>query len=122
MLGNYKLIKFYETDDVRLYDLANDIGEQNDLSKDMGEEAMRLRERLEQYLVSVDAQLPVPNPNYGPGKSSDFNGDGQIDFVDFLEFARAYGSEEARFDLDNSGRVDFADFLRFVQDFRSGGN
>ena len=57
----------------------------------------------------------------GTGKSSDFNGDGQIDFVDFLEFARAYGSEEARFDLDNSGRVDFADFLKFVQDFGSAG-
>ena len=122
ILGDYKLIKFYETDDVRLYDLVNDIGEQNDLSKDMGEEAMHLRERLEQYLESVDAQMPMPNPNYVSGKSSDFNGDGQIDFVDFLEFARAYGSEEARFDLDNSGQVDFADFLRFVQDFSSAGN
>ena len=122
MLGDYKLIKFYETDEVRLYDLVNDIGEQNDLSKDMAEEAMRLRERLEQYLESVDAQLPVPNPNYTTGKSSDFNSDGQIDFQDFLEFARAYGSEEARFDLDNSGRVDFADFLEFIQDFSSAGN
>ena len=28
MLDDYKLIKFYETDDVRLYDLVNDIGEQ----------------------------------------------------------------------------------------------
>ena len=119
--GDLKLIKFYETDDVRLYDLVNDIGEQNDLSKDMGEKAMHLRERLEQYLDSVDAQMPVPNPNYGTNKSTDFNGDGQIDLEDFLEFARAYGSEEARFDLDNSGRVDFADFLKFVQDFGSAG-
>ena len=120
--GDLKLIKFYETDEVRLYDLVNDIGEQNDLSKDMGEKAMHLRERLAQYLESVDAQMPVPNPNYGTNKSSDFNGDGQIDLRDFLEFARAYGSEEARFDLDNSGRVDFADFLKFVQDFGDGGN
>ena len=125
--GDHKLIKFYETDDVRLYDLVNDIGEQNDLSKDMGKKAMHLRERLEQYLDSVDAQMPVPNPNYesgnsdGTDKSTDFNGDGQIDLEDFLEFARAYGSEEARFDLDNSGRVDFADFLKFVQDFGSAG-
>ena len=90
--------------------------------KDMAEEAMRLRERLEQYLESVDAQMPVSNPNYVTGKSSDFNGDGQIDFEDFLEFVNAYGSEEARFDLDNSGRVDFADFLKFVDDFGSGGS
>ena len=122
ILGDYKLIKFYETDEVRLYDLANDIGEQNDLSRDMGDEAMRLRERLEQYLESVDAQMPVPNPNYSTNKSSDFNGDGQVDFEDFLEFVNAYGSEEARFDLDNSGRVDFADFLRFVDDFGNAGN
>ena len=117
MQGDYKLIKFYETDEVRLYDLVNDIGEQNDLSRDMEEEAIRLRERLERYLEAVDAQIPVPNPNYTTGKSSDFNGDGQIDLADFLEFARAYGSEQTRFDLDNSGRVDLADFLKFVQDF-----
>ena len=122
ILGDFKLIKFYETDEVRLYDLVNDIGEQNDLSKDMADEAMRLRERLEQYLESVDAQMPVPNPNYVTGKSSDFNGDGQIDFEDFLEFVNAYGSEEARFDLDNSGRVDLADFLKFVEDFGRAGS
>ena len=75
--------------------------------------------------------MPVPNPNHETvnssgqsteAKSTDFNGDGQRDFGDFLEFASAYGSEQSRFDLDDSGRVDFTDFLRFVQDFGRAGN
>ena len=52
----------------------------------------------------------------GPA-STDFNGDGRTDFVDFFLFADAYGGTDARFDLDGNGRVDFADFFRFVDAF-----
>ena len=51
--------------------------------------------------------------------STDFNGDGRIDFVDFFLFADAYGGNDARFDLDGNGTVDFADFFRFVDAFGS---
>ena len=51
--------------------------------------------------------------------STDFNGDGRTDFVDFFLFADAYGSTNAKFDLDGSGTVDFADFFRFVDAFGS---
>jgi arylsulfatase A len=128
MLGNLKLIKFYENNTVQLFDLSKDIGEQNDLTNSLPTEAAQLHERLQHYLTSVNAQLPVPNPNYvdnniqtgssnAETKSTDFNGDGKRDFNDFLSFARAYGSNQPVFDLDNSGKVDFADFLRFTQDF-----
>ncbi len=53
----------------------------------------------------------------GAQASTDFNGDGRTDFVDFFLFADAYGSTNARFDLDGNGTVDFADFFRFVDAF-----
>ena len=55
--------------------------------------------------------------------SADFDGSGQVDFADFLLFARAFGTTpadplfELRFDLSRNGRVDFADFILFVRVF-----
>ena len=56
-------------------------------------------------------------------KRSDFNGDGNVDFTDFLFFADAFGTRDifsgyvAEADLDGDGQVDFPDFLIFVSDF-----
>ena len=49
--------------------------------------------------------------------NADFDGDGMVGFSDFLAFAGAFGSAEAKYDLDGSGIVDFPDFLAFAQDF-----
>ena len=51
--------------------------------------------------------------------TTDFNGDGRTDFIDFFLFADAFGSTDPRFDLDGNGRVDFADFFKFVDAFGS---
>jgi len=67
-LGNLKLLRFYEDDRVMLFDLAKDIGERDDLTQRMPAETQRLRERLEQYLSAVDAQLPTPKPDFDPAK------------------------------------------------------
>ena len=54
---------------------------------------------------------------------SDFNGDGTVNFPDFLLFVDQFGfsrSDEgydARFDLDGDGRIGFGDFLIFVDSF-----
>ena len=60
--------------------------------------------------------------------AADFNGDGKVDFTDFLAFAGAFGKApgdegyDARMDLNSSGgRIDFDDFLAFVRAFGSGG-
>ena len=45
---------------------------------------------------------------------ADFDGDGTVGFSDFLLFARAYHTSQARYDLDGSGSVDFDDFLAFA--------
>ena len=68
LLGDLKLIKFYEDNRVVLFDLSKDIGERNDLSERMPTEAKKLRERLDKYLAAVDAQFPTPNPNYDPNR------------------------------------------------------
>ena len=68
-LGTLKLLRFYEDDRVMLFDLAQDIGERDDLALRMPAEAQRLRERLERYLAAVDAQMPTPNPAFDPAQS-----------------------------------------------------
>jgi arylsulfatase A len=70
LLGNYKLMKWYEDGSIKLFDLSNDIGEHNDLSKKMPEKTAELKSRLETYLKDVDAQFPRPNPDYDPAKPS----------------------------------------------------
>ncbi len=64
--GDLKLIHFYEDDRVELYDLARDIGEQHDLSRERPAQARELKQALHARLQSVDARLPRPNPDYRP--------------------------------------------------------
>ena len=45
---------------------------------------------------------------------ADFDGNGRVGFSDFLEFAQAFGSSQAKYDLNGNGTVDFPDFLAFV--------
>ncbi|MCY2983781.1 MAG: sulfatase [Planctomycetota bacterium] len=67
-LGDLKLIHFYENDRVSLFDLSKDIGERNDLAKQMPGEAKMLSDRLEKYLIDVKAQMPTKNTEFDPAK------------------------------------------------------
>ena len=49
--------------------------------------------------------------------SPDFDGDGEVGFADFFQFADAFGGSDPRFDLDASGAVDFADFFLLADYF-----
>ena len=55
--------------------------------------------------------------------SSDFDGNGVVDFSDFLLFVTAFGSRagqdryDAKYDLDGNGEIVFDDFLLFVDSF-----
>jgi len=64
-MGDYKLIEFFEGR-VELYNLKEDIGEKNDLSKKMPERAEKMKKRLDEWLEETGARMPVPNPNYNP--------------------------------------------------------
>ena len=65
-VGSLKLIKLYEDDSVRLFDLDADFGERDDLAATRPADAARLRARLEEALAAVKAQLPSPNPDFDP--------------------------------------------------------
>ena len=56
--GDWKLIKNYETNQVELYNLKEDIGEMNDLSKINVEVKQKLENKLENWLEEVDASMP----------------------------------------------------------------
>lgn len=67
-LGDWKLIRFYEDGSLRLFNLADDLAERNNLVDRFPAEAKQLDERLTRYLAAVDAQFPTPNAAFDPTK------------------------------------------------------
>ena len=59
---NWKLLEYFEDNHIELYNLKNDIGEQNDLAQTMTEKARELRKRLEAWREAVNAQMPKKKP------------------------------------------------------------
>jgi hypothetical protein len=64
--GDYKLLEYFENGTVQLFNLAKDIGEQNDLSKTNVRKTKELTAKLHQWRKDVSAQMMTPNPNYDP--------------------------------------------------------
>ncbi len=64
ILGDFKLVRIYETAALRLFNIAKDPGEQHGLANEMPEKSRELNQRLTDYLTKVNAQMPEPNPNY----------------------------------------------------------
>jgi arylsulfatase A len=64
--GDYKLIEWFEDGRLELYNLAEDVGETDDLAARMPEKVEQLSEMLRTWRASVDARMPVPNPNWRP--------------------------------------------------------
>jgi arylsulfatase A-like enzyme len=59
--GNWKLIEFYETDEVELYDLSNDIGEQRNLVLEHPEMVFSLQKKLHELQAYAGAKMPRIN-------------------------------------------------------------
>lgn len=69
--GNWKLIEFFENGELELFDLKSDPAERKNLAKEKSEKAAELLAKLKAWRVSVDAQMPTPNPDYDPsGKAA----------------------------------------------------
>jgi arylsulfatase A len=77
LLGDYKLIRVYETGALKLFNIANDPSERHDLAHEMPEKVTALNQRLTDYLLAVNAQMPRPNPNYDANKPTETNRDGK---------------------------------------------
>lgn len=75
VLGNFKLIRNYERNTRRLFDLDRDPAEERDLAPAMPEKAAAMDARLTAYLKDVSAQMAKPNPNYDPAKAGDASAD-----------------------------------------------
>jgi arylsulfatase A-like enzyme len=56
--GSYKLIRSYEDNRRRLYDLSTDLSERNDLAAALPAKVTELDQKLTTYLTAVGAQLP----------------------------------------------------------------
>ncbi len=60
--GNWKLIKFYDKDEFELYNIAEDIGEKNNLAGLEGKKADELQNLLAKWCKDVSADFPEGQP------------------------------------------------------------
>ena len=79
---------------------------------------LRRGEQSETASLALSVALQVP-----AAPSPDLNGNGAVDFPDFILFANAFGSRagqaryETKYDLDINHEIGFSDFLIFVANF-----
>ena len=66
--GNWKLLEFYDDGKVELYNLAQDVGEQQDLAAREPKRAAAMRERLTAWRKQIGAQENTPNSSFDPGQ------------------------------------------------------
>jgi arylsulfatase A-like enzyme len=65
--GDFKLIEYFEDGDLELYNLADDISEQNNLADTMPEKAAELHRLMLDWRKEVNAPVPTElNPEYDP--------------------------------------------------------
>ncbi|MAB60949.1 MAG: hypothetical protein CMO46_10505 [Verrucomicrobiales bacterium] len=57
--GDYKLLYFYDNNSIELYNLKEDIGENNDLSGELPKLALRLKNKLKSLLSESQAAMPI---------------------------------------------------------------
>jgi hypothetical protein len=62
--GDYKLLEYYENNTVQLFNLKEDIGEMNDLSKSNPDKVNELRDKLHAWRDKISAKMMSPNPDY----------------------------------------------------------
>ena len=74
-------------------------------------------------IVLMSETLEIGLSGTGRVSNPDFDGDGEVDFDDFILFAGAFGTSsnderfDPRYDLDGDGEVGFADFIAFAEKF-----
>jgi arylsulfatase A-like enzyme len=66
--GDHRLVEFYDDRPVELYNVRQDIGEQNNIAHSSPDLVDSLRAELHAWLREVGAQMPAPNPHYDPKK------------------------------------------------------
>lgn len=62
--GDWKLIKWYEGPKFELYNLADDLGEKNNLAESHPEQLKRMNTIIERFVKDTEAKMPRPNPDF----------------------------------------------------------
>jgi len=62
--GEYKLIEYYEDGRRELYNIEDDIGETNNIVRNLPDVAAELSGMLNKWKVEIDAKIPTPNPDW----------------------------------------------------------
>ena len=66
-MGDWKLIEWFETGRLELYNLRNDIGEKRNLAESQPEKLKELHKEMKTWRKHVAAPIPrTPNPRYDP--------------------------------------------------------
>jgi arylsulfatase A-like enzyme len=63
-MGDWKLIEFFETGTLELYNLREDLGEKRNLAAEQPERVRNLQERLAAWQREIEAKIPEPNPEW----------------------------------------------------------
>jgi len=58
------LIKNYESGSSELYNLKSDLSEENDLAEQYPERVTMMENKLNDWLLETNANMPKPNPDY----------------------------------------------------------
>ena len=82
-----------------------------------------MRQCITPFAIISIALLMAPQSYAQASPLPDFDGNGVVDFPDFLQFVGKFGAKqgdeiyEARFDLNGDGVIDFSDFVIFASNF-----
>ena len=70
-MGDWKLIEWFETGRLELYNLKADLSETNNLAESHSEELNRLHTQMKLWRKEVNAPIPTtPNSQYNPQADS----------------------------------------------------
>lgn len=72
--GDWKLIEFFETGSVELYNLSTDRGEGTNLAQRDPKRAAEMRAALAAWRQRVGARMPESNPQYDPKRATELAG------------------------------------------------
>ena len=110
--GKWKLVAWYETGSVKLFDLNSDISESTDVSSTYPDIKSDLRLRLRDYLSEVEARMPTLDPMHalhGDAKEGDADNDGLPDAWEFRNLlTHAMAADD---DPDNDGKSNVAELM-----------
>lgn len=64
--GDWNLIEYFENMNIELYKLNSDLREQTNLATIIPTKATEILNMLHAWRTPIDAQMPMPNPDYSP--------------------------------------------------------